>query len=314
MKNIYRCVLVALMGLALGACSESEDTTPSHIDENGFAPSDADGSAEASLRRDFYDQTGVYLLFNDTLSVRQTGMDSYGNPIYDVKLVDIDYNMTGSSIDYYRYTYDYIQDEALMRKAALLLQEKLLSRLGTMCPYSVLLANEISQWTQNSSGEWVLTKEDSYYGTSPHPLYRLGTRCYAFSLNHGAAFEDPHYFDNMLSAIVIDKIGVKGDDFLADFRAVVENYDNLTDDWTDKEELGYELGRNIELAHQLGFLTDNRYYYFPSVEIDRNDYVKAVFTYTDSEFEEQFGQYPYCMEKFKIMKRLILSLGVKLND
>lgn len=311
MKNyIFVFLLVGILLGGLGSCASEEDTTPSHIDENGFAPKDDDNSSEASLRRDFFSKTGCYLLFNDTLSVKQKGTDLYGQPIYDVQTVNVDFSSFDGNINVYRHTYDYIKGEADKKKAADILNEQVISRLGSLLPYSVLLVNGISQW-QKENGEWVLTEEDSYYGTNPHPMYRLGARCYVFSIENGKAFEQANFFGDVLLDIVKSKISSKGEAFLSEFRAFVNNYDELTSNY--KDDLGYELGKNDDLARSLGFLKDNGYYFFPSSKQDLNAYLTAVFDYSVDEFEETFAQYPICIARFKWMRDKVLELGVKLD-
>lgn len=310
-KNIYVLLMMAVVLVAnLSSCSSEEDTSPSYFDENGFAPKDDDTSVEASLRRDFFDETGCYLLFNDTLSVKQKGLDFYGQPIYDVQTVNVDFNTFNGDVDVYRYTYSYIKDDAEKKQAADYLKTHVLSRLGAMKPYSVLLVNGVSQWTKNKYGEWVLTEEDSYYGTTPHPTYRLGTRCYVFSVENGEALETPTFFSTVLKEIVKDKISSKGKAFLDDFKALVNNYDRLTEQWDDKEEMGFELGKNDDLARSLGFFQDYNRYYFPSEKMDINDYISAVFDYSVENFEETFANYPICIARFKLMREKIINLGV----
>lgn len=312
-KNIYALLLLGtLLWGGLASCSSEEDTTPSFQDVNGFAPSDDDTSVEATLKRGFFDKTGVYLLFNDTLSVTQKGVDYYGQPIYDVQTVNVDFSSFNGNVDVYRYTYDYIKDDVEKQKAADLLNEQVLSCLGTMQPYSVLLVNGISQWEKNKYGEWVLTEVDSYYNTNPHPTYRLGTRCYVFSVENGQAFSDPTFFISVLQEIVKDRISSKGKSFLDDFKALVNNYDDLTAQWDDKQDLGFELGKNDDLARSLGFLRDWNRYYFPSSKTDLNDYISAVFSYSVAEFEEAFANYPICIARFKLMREKIQGMGVKL--
>lgn len=306
-KYIYYPVMVGLMLLGFNSCSDNEDTAPTHIDENYFAPKADDNSEVAQLRRDFFNKNGCYLLFNDTLNSTLVGTDSYGNPLYKTELVDIDYNISGSD-DGYEYTYDYL-DEQDCRKAAEFIQAKIMNRLGDLKPYSILLVNKISQWTVNGNGEHVLTKLTSY--SNPHPLYNLGVRCYAFSMEEGKAFDDPHFFDDIFIDIVLTKIKNKGDAFLADFTGLVENYDDLTYYW--KDDLGYDFGVNDDLARSLGFLKDYGYYSFGSADNDLKNYVNAICTTSETDFEEAYKDYPLCISRFKVLRDKILSLGVKLD-
>lgn len=70
MKKAIYYWLLAFAVFSFAACSSDEDTTPSMADVNAFAPGDDDGSTLANIRREFYKSTGSYLLFNDTLSVK----------------------------------------------------------------------------------------------------------------------------------------------------------------------------------------------------------------------------------------------------
>lgn len=311
MKKKYIILLMALLSVgSFCCCSSDEDTTPSLADANGFAPADDDNSEVASLRREFFGQTGCYLLFNDTLSVRNIGTDYYGQPILDVQTVDVDFDSFNADGSGYKYTYSYIKEAVKQQQAAQFLKEKVLNRLGSMRPYSVLLVNGISQWSKNKYGEWKLTEDDDYYGTTPHPTYRLGTRCYVFSIENGDALDDPTFFDGVLCDIVKNRISSKGKSFLADFKALVENYDQLTEQWDDKEEMGYPMGKNDDLARSLGFLRDWNRYFFPSEETDVNDYINAVFSYSLEEFSQEYAQYPICIARFKLMREKIEGLGV----
>ena len=309
MKNKAIYFLIALAGL-LGACSNDEDTTPTDLESvNKFAPADGDNSAEATLRRNFYKETGCYLLFNDTLSVTKTGEDAYGKPIYKVETIDLPFSFIGESTSDYTYTYDYIKDETVREKAADFVKTKLLARLGKLAPYSVLLVNSISVW-QTVDGSLELLDPDEWPYEDPHPDYYLGSRCYAFSLQDGEAFDDEGFFDSVVSQILYDRIHSKGDAFLSDFTGLVSKYESMTS--ADKEEIGQEYGKNLDWAHSLGFLKDS-YYYTVSQTDDLKSYIDAICTTTVEDFEKQYGKYPICVERFKVLRNKVLEMGVKLD-
>lgn len=311
-KTIYYWLL-AFAVFSFAACSSDEDTTPSLADVNAFAPGDDDGSTLANIRREFYKATGSYLLFNDTLSVKDGGVDSYGNPIKKVQTVDLDYYFVSDNASSYVYTFDYIEDEGECSKAAKLLEQKLMNRLGALSPFSVLLVEGIYQWQYDDNGELEPTEEDDYYGTNPNPLFYLGPRCYAISLEHGEAFDDPDFFDNVFVQILIARIKSVGGDEYKKFKAAVENYDDLTDSWNYKDDLGYDLGEDDDLARSLGFLRDNNKWQFPDASMDLTDYVNAVVSYSLEDFEAEYADYPICIDRFKILRNLIIGCGVKLD-
>uniref|UniRef100_UPI003FEEFE38 hypothetical protein n=1 Tax=Phocaeicola sp. TaxID=2773926 RepID=UPI003FEEFE38 len=82
MKHLTHYYIGMLLAGTLGflaACSSDEELlTPSGEDTNFFLPKEDDHSTEAELRRDFFDETGVYLFFNDTLRHDLNGTDVNG--------------------------------------------------------------------------------------------------------------------------------------------------------------------------------------------------------------------------------------------
>ena len=184
---IYKYVFMAVVGvLALTACGGEDDLTPSNAEVNGFAPEAGDNSATARLRNEFYKETGVFLLFNDTLC----STDTKGNP----ELFDAPYAMIGSGSDSYDYKYGYITDVAEQQKFADAMRKYLLNRLGKAKPFSFLLVNDISY--------------TNYYGGTSHVDYLLATRGFVISCDNGAMYDDPEgFFSGMMANIVIDKFG-----------------------------------------------------------------------------------------------------------
>lgn len=304
MKKIYLFFLLAVAVSFLSACSDDEDTTPSYADVERFAPASDDNSELAAYRRSFYDNTSCYLLFSDTLRKEQTGVDVEGRPVYKTDVLDIAYSLFGSSTDYNSYTFDYITDFAGQKKAAELVNEKLLKRLGTIAPFSVLIVDKINAWKSNNG---VLTP------VRTQPTYYLGTQCYVFSIEHGKAFEDEKFFDNVMAQIVLAQVKAKGDSFLRPFFDLVDDYDRKTG-FYDKDELGYPLGYDDDLARSLGFLRDGSKWNFRNKNGDIQDYVSAIFAYTKKEFMSEYGTYPICVARYNKMKELISSLGVVLDD
>lgn len=294
-----------MLAVACGmvSCSDSEDTTPSFADVNGFAPSADDNSEDAQLRRDFKDKTGSYLLFTDTLSKKQVSVDAFGKPVYDVELVDVTYVMMGYNDNTHRCTYKFITDRARKKKAAAWVAEKLGARLGTLSPYSIMLVDSISQWVQNDDLVYEL------YRKNPHPHILLGTRCYAVSLNGDDAFEEDSYFTDVMEAILNSELLNKSAQ-LKDYWAPVENLISKY-----KDDLGYDLGYNDDLARQLGFLNDwNKYFFCTKKENDLKDYVHAVCTQSEASFEEEYAAYPVCIQRFKALRTYLLSEGVVLDN
>ena len=300
MKKIFQAFFLALgitVGLTATSCSSDEDTTPSLADTNGFAPADDDNSEEANLRRSFAKEVGSYLLFNDTLTKQQVSVDVNGKPVYKVETVDINYVMMGSSANTYKYTYKYLAN-ADKQKAADAYKRTLGKKLGNINPYSVLLVDTINKW-KNYDGVYEITGQESYL---------LGERCYVFSMNGGEAYTDDTYFDGMFEDILCD-VFINKSGLLADYWSPVEK---LIDKY--KTVLGYNEVYDHDVARSLGFLYDwNKWYFCTKKPNDLANYVHAVCTYSEEEFEQEFAAYPICIKRFKALRNAILAEGVRLD-
>ena len=93
-KYIYILSLLAGIILSISSCSKEADPTFDFTDpRDGFAPAD-DATDEISvLRRNFYNETGSFLLFNDTLRHDYIGKDLNGEDRYFTELLDIKYEV-----------------------------------------------------------------------------------------------------------------------------------------------------------------------------------------------------------------------------
>lgn len=315
MKKYYLFTAIALVGLMfVAACSEEEDTTPSEYEQNLFYPADSDHSQTAQLRRQFKDEIGCYLLFNDTLKHEQNGTDTYGNILWNTQLVNLTYQFIGSPQKNIKYTFDYLKDYDLQVKATTLLKEKLALRLGKALPYSILLVDNIMEWT-NKNGVWEPNTGTTYSPRDPYPKFLLGTRCYAFAIHGNEAFENDSYFNDILVSIVIDKIGNLPSSKLEKFLSYVAQCWDANGNPIQKSQLGYDdYVTNDDAARTLGFWQDRGYYYFDYGNEDRDHYIEAVLTYSVAEVEQMMAGYPIVIERFKIMRQLIIDeFGINLK-
>lgn len=85
-RNLFRyyfCLLLVGMAGLFVSCGKEDLLTPSGNDTNFFTPADDDHSQVAELRRKFYEETGVYVLFSDTLRHVQNGVNANGQPVYE---------------------------------------------------------------------------------------------------------------------------------------------------------------------------------------------------------------------------------------
>lgn len=301
-NRFYIALGVVLLGFI--ACTDEEDTSPSYADQNLFAPSEGDHSEMAEFKRNFYKETGAYLLFNDTLSKEQNGTDAYGNPIWNTELVDLSYSVIGEATSYI-YTCKYIADLEKRKVATNLIKEKLAVRLGKAVPYSFLIVDSITTW-KNNNGIWEIANG---YLDIPHPIQILGTRCYAISTNGDAGYADEDYFNAIFKIIVVNKLQRLSADKLSAFYSYGEKYYQM-----DKIYFDFPRGVDDNLARSLGFWKDYNYYYLALKQFDLEYFSDAVCTYSPSEVEKMMAGYPLVIERFNILREVIKSMGIKVKD
>lgn len=283
-------MLMASTALLVCACSDhEEDTTPSYADLNGFAPADNDNSPTAQLRREFFQQTGSYLLFTDTLMTKSYN----GQP----ELLEVGYSIIGSSSSY-SYKYQYITDINEQRKAADLVRTYLTPRLGKASPFSFLLVNKISYLS---------------YGRESFVDKVFGTRSYTISLDEGNAYEDPAgYFNGMMIDIVTDALNRLSDEEMAPFYAFSSDYYNM-----DLIDFGWDNGLTELETWNLGFFryVKSSYWgdYFLSKNNDKSEWINAVMTMSAQEFEAQYGASTVMMSKYNTLREIIINLGFELD-
>lgn len=283
MKKIH-ILLAMLMTSAMGltSCSDDEDTTPSFADINGFAPAADDNSATAQLQREFYNETGVYLLFNDTLTA-----ENGAKP----ELLDLGWTL--SDLYGYNYSYKYITDIEAQRQAAEVVKTHVVDRLGDAKPFSILLADDVSYL---------------YNGMARHSTMVLGTRCYAFNLDDGHALDDPDAFfgDLFISMVqgILDKYTTELQPF---YDISAEYYGEYIDEFGLSDPTEEELW-------DYGFFEYNDmwgYFYYESSDLKL--WVNKVISMSRAEFEATYGSSATMMNKYEALVSVIKKIGIKLK-
>lgn len=299
-------LFLALCGL-LVSCSDSEDTSPSYADQNLFAPSDDDHSETAQIERDFYKNNGCYLLFNDTLKSEQNGVDAYGNPIWKHQLIDVGYPVIGDMGASYEYTYKYVTDTELQKKAADLVSSKIAKVLGKGSPYSILVVDSIYTWTY-SDGRRQLATVSSWSDELLVNKYLNGTRCIAVCLWNGEAFKDDSYFQDVIQDVVYSKLSHIDQAKLKEFYSTGLPYYQAY-----KGDLGYPYVVDDDLARSLGFWADYNAYFLALKSDDLRKFSDAVCTYSLEEVQEMMQDYPLVIKRFEMIRNILLSLGINLK-
>lgn len=307
MKRLSIYGLVLVVGSLFCACSDDEENLkPSGIDDDYFAvPADAT-DPESVLRREFFEKTGVHLLFTDVLRTN-TYTDEFGQTVGKDVTIDFDWNLnTEGSVYYYQWELMTDGDIELKRKTADLFIRDILPHIqgSRMAPFSVLLFKDL-EIKEYSTDDW----ERGY--TLPN------WRCLGFNAGYWLdAADDDEIREASVSlckALVSSKFNYRSD---------------LADDWND---LSYDGGsgedivdwvddwdRDITKVYELGFLDYDpdwrdrlKYDSLPYADDDFEMYFNAIFDRSREDFEAEFGQYAKIMEKYNMMYSLIEQTGYK---
>lgn len=304
MKNYAIYGLFALMtaGFATTSCSDDDEVlVPStgYVDNKFAVPDDATGP-EADLRRQFYKDTGVFLMFDDLLSHEYVGKDAFGNDVYKDERIDFLYNLTsmGSTPPEMELLTDYND----MKAAAEIVKKYIYPRIegGNLLPFSILPVKSIVVEEDNypynivvsktvscwrclgiAVGEWLELPEDEREQYGLEVLYDLISSKFTSSSDEAEAFCDLSY----------EYSG--------------EYLEDLDGNWD---------GNDLSIVYECGFLSyiDGWWgAYLPYTSEDFTQYLKAVMYRDENDFMEEFGEYPLVVTKYNMIKDALISLGYK---
>ena len=157
MKYIYY-FLILCAASTLWACSEDDLTPIGSI--NNFLPDPEATDEESVLRRDFFEENGFYILFNDTLSHELLTVDSESDPYYRTETVDPNWQLTGyDSYTSYRFVYCQSMDQKRERAEFVSGLAKRMEKINLTKPYSVLVVDSIIT-TLDSYGDIIVQSLD----------------------------------------------------------------------------------------------------------------------------------------------------------
>lgn len=307
------CLLLAACGLVLTGCgSDSVEASPS--EEDVWLHPYGASQSDQSLQTQFYQKNGIYLLFNDTIRKERVATNPDGTPYYDFETANLSYIMTGISNNYKEiFEFDYLQTDADKQAATRFIEDKVLPHLGGgLLPFSLLLVNKITFNVENSSTYGMIQKQT--------PMVYAGFRCTAIVTQGVADMDDATqktYCNDILKSIVNSKVSALPANAFDEFYS----YSNAYYSTYAMYEAAEAFFVDHPTPYSIGLLDGGYYrwstegslimYNIKAKNYDLEDYTNAVFTYTDAEFEALYGEYPICMRKFKLLKDIYQTLGLK---
>ncbi len=308
MKLIKQLTLYSLIltsGALFAACSDEEDLSPSGADDDFFSvPADATDPTSV-LRRDFFNETGIHLLFSEILRTTIVGKNSDGTDITREETIDFRWNFTNYN-DYLEYEGEYISDVESQRKVAELFKENVYPHIegSSLSPFSVLLFGSLKSRTSS----W-----DPMEDTYTLDCWRcLGVNTSGWTESTSQE-ETDKYTRNICKNLVSARFSTSSKD--------AQPWMDISDELSRKylvDILGDDWDRDITKVYELGFFNydedwNDRLYRdrLPYASWDFEDYFDALFDMSEEDFVAQYGNYAKIMEKYYLMKELIERTGYK---
>lgn len=298
MKKINNILLASafLVAFFIVGCSDDSDIlTPSQPETNNFMVDPSKTDDQSLLRRDFYEKTGIHLLFTDTLSKADD----------NVELIDFNWNFNTYSSEPYRFTY--MEDLDAMQKAADIMADYFVPYIkdGKCKPYSMLIVDQAEIYDYSYDyWEYMWIKQP----------YISNWRCFAVSASDWADLQPEEYRDagyDLLQSFIFSQLTYRSSE-MSEFMSINKDvYWEYVEDYIpgffDDEE-------DISLIYAMGFLSYDDYWEsFPGESDDFEDYKALVFEHTEDEVMEMYGNYSKVIQKYNLMKQAIADLGINLN-
>lgn len=302
-KTLPTLALTLLLLPALIGCDKEPLCCNETPEINLFVPDDTDASTDATLRRSFYDATGAYLLFSDTL---RRGDRS--------RILNIPYNVTITGSDYYEaqlYRLKYLTDADQQAQAADFVRNRIAKYVSKRAmPYSVLLVDTIIAYPYNKSlKSYDMAKPDTkqitVFGMQTLAIARLG------DLAHQSEAQQNSLAVEILNNMVKEAMAHTNDALLAPFYAISEAY---YDKSFSKEEGNLP---NVKDQRELGFIKcyrfkpDNMSFY--PAKRDLEVFVKEILGKSQEKWSSEYAAYPLVLRKLEILKSIIEQRGISLE-
>lgn len=316
----YFFISIFLILLSLFGCNkDDENLKPSGIGEDWNVIQDKPGRFN-QLAYQVYKETGFSLYVNDTLSTENRGVDAFGHPVIHYEMF-----VMGYSIFSQLRPADIVlsADTVAMVKAGELIRDKVIPRyMPGYVPFCILMVDSLYT---NARG-WNPNKGVLPYAT-PEYAYKemMGVVVgYLSDIRKMSEDEQNMWAGRVLAVQIASEIQSRYKDELQEFYNVCMN-----GRWTWHDEVFYALPDGtpytvgydvdyrergfLELVWEGKFSEMRLVRKYPSQAIDVVGYLAAVYAFSEDKFEELYKDYPYCIEKYKLMKAILTKFEAEIS-
>lgn len=324
MKNIiYLFLLLLFVG-----CKE-EELQPNINFDSPYVITDEPDHPVNHKRYLLYKEYGVPIYFTDTVKSVYITKNIHGDSVFAYEKLDLNWGFTSmASID---HKLQFIKNEADQLKALANVEEYLKIAVESLKPFSILLVDNFSVEGNTD----VLSIDDS---SAPFPRNKVNSlttyRTLVMSQTHKTFSSG---FWNKLSLTLLKNqiqktiVGEAYKTKLINFQSITTstNYDkwwreigypqsefnpitwrnfNPLATYTPAQSAAFEKIRVV--FGKFGFIGHSTTYgqlSSPTIVMDRNQYIDALMGYNQATFERLWGQSPLVMEKYSILKDIIVN-------
>lgn len=211
-------MVIGLLLLAT-SCSDNEDALENSIDfSSPYVIQDDPNDPIQHHRYLIFEEYGVPVFFNDTVSEKYIGQTYDGRPIYRYETLDLNWSFTSHNKNSVTYSYEYITDPQIQETALQFVDEFLKEASKPMRPFSIFLTGTL--------------KITSQTGTKI-PDFHTGFRTLVIPNVQDVLEEDIPAFTRMiLKAMVKDRV-MNNESIVSDFGSISGKENYYGKSWVD---------------------------------------------------------------------------------
>lgn len=300
-RHIPIIVITLVLLAVLSACSDETTSVNFRDPANRYLQSSTTESAVIKqLRQQFYEETGSYLIFNDTLQHRFMGTDLNGDPQWFTETVDLTYTVGTEASGVTKYRYTLLQTDAEKQGAVEFLRIYVLPHFtGKIRPYAWMLTETI-------------THNDNFGTYNDYAASGQEVAAVACKLIPTLNDANKERYTAQVINILLGKLILNNSSAFEAFFAVCE--DLYTMQFADTEITNDE---NNKLLWNAGFITRGKdpqssgvsNGFYPDKENDLTSFCRTIIANSKEKLEATYGDYPLVMQKLQLARETMEAIG-----
>lgn len=300
-------ILIGILVLSITGCSKRETVSISHADVNFLIRKDNPGDPVDHALYNFYTQTGIAGFYNDTVYIKVISREVESEIRYQYIRLSFTFTLQGAVATGYKY----LSNLALIPPFLTFFESKVLPScpsndiipsLFLIDSFSVFYNHAVKRLDHGFTALYgfntlgVVVKEVNNMSDSVQVVYRA-------SLLAGIAEKmllKYHAQELQASFFQVTRALAKNISPLPFYQFLPYDYMSLTKPLPPAEELGL-------LYHPLVPFRTAQLIGVPSESIDLRAFLTAAFLYNEGDFSEKYASYPEVIQKFLVVKSLLLT-------